>query len=362
VSRGAIGDVITTLRSGAAPALLSAALFGASTPLAKLLLRGIDPWMLAGVLYLGSGLGLISLRIVSRTLGGVRGAEARVQGRGWVWLGSAILSGGVVGPVLLMIGLARSAAATAALLLNLEGVFTALLAWFVFRENFDRRIAAGMAAIVAGGLVLAGGGGDPVGGDPVGPIAIAAACLAWAIDNNLTRKVSSTDPVRIAMLKGCVAGAMNVAIARGLRSPWPDPSALAVASLVGFGGYGVSLVFFVVALRRIGTARTGAYFSLAPFFGGAIAVLVLRDAVSVPLVAAGALMAVGVWLHLTERHEHAHEHRELGHEHRHAHDEHHQHAHDGSEPPGEPHSHWHVHARVRHHHRHYPDLHHRHDH
>ena len=362
MSRGAIGDVITTLRSGAAPALLSAALFGASTPLAKLLLRGIDPGMLAGVLYLGSGLGLISLRIVSRTLGGVRGAEARVQGRGWVWLGSAILSGGVVGPVLLMIGLARSAAATAALLLNLEGVFTALLAWFVFRENFDRRIAAGMAAIVAGGLVLAGGGGDPVGGDPVGPIAIAAACLAWAIDNNLTRKVSSTDPVRIAMLKGCVAGAMNVAIARGLRSPWPDPGALALAGLVGFAGYGVSLVFFVVALRRIGTARTGAYFSLAPFFGGAIAVLVLRDAVTVPLVAAGVLMAVGVWLHLTERHEHAHEHRELGHEHRHAHDEHHQHAHDGSEPPGEPHSHWHVHARVRHHHRHYPDLHHRHDH
>ena len=362
MSRGAFGDVITTLRSGAAPALLSAALFGASTPLAKLLLRGIDPWMLAGILYLGSGLGLISLRIVSRTLGGVRGAEARVQGRGWLWLGSAILSGGVVGPVLLMIGLARSAAATAALLLNLEGVFTALLAWFVFRENFDRRIAAGMAAIVAGGLVLAGGGGDPVGSDPVGPIAIAAACLAWAIDNNLTRKVSSTDPVYIAMLKGCVAGAMNVAIARGLQSPWPDPGALAVAGLVGFGGYGVSLVFFVVALRRIGTARTGAYFSLAPFFGGAIAVLVLRDAVTVPLVAAGVLMAVGVWLHLTERHEHAHEHRELGHEHRHAHDEHHQHAHDGSEPPGEPHSHWHVHARVRHHHRHYPDLHHRHDH
>ncbi|PYO59189.1 MAG: EamA family transporter [Candidatus Rokuibacteriota bacterium] len=362
VSRGAIGDVITTLRSGAAPALLSAALFGASTPLAKLLLRGIDPWMLAGILYLGSGLGLISLRIVSRALGGIRGAEARVQGRGWLWLGSAILSGGVVGPVLLMIGLARSAAATAALLLNLEGVFTALLAWFVFRENFDRRIAAGMGAIVAGGLVLAGGGGDPVGGDPLGPIAIAAACLAWAIDNNLTRKVSSTDPVRIAMLKGCVAGAMNVAIARGLRSPWPDPGALALAGLVGFAGYGVSLVFFVVALRRIGTARTGAYFSLAPFFGGAIAVLVLRDAVTLPLVAAGVLMGVGVWLHLTERHEHAHEHREPGHEHRHAHDEHHQHAHDGSEPPGEPHSHWHAHARLRHHHRHYPDVHHRHDH
>lgn len=361
MSRRAVPDVITALASGAGPALLSAALFGASTPLAKLLLRGIDPWMLAGILYLGSGLGLASLRIVSRALGSAGGVEARVRGSGWLWLGSAIFSGGVVGPVLLMIGLARTAAATTALLLNLEGVFTALLAWFVFRENFDRRIAVGMAAIVAGGAVLSGGG-DRVGGDPLGPIAIAAACLAWAIDNNLTRKVSSTDPVRIAMLKGCVAGAMNVAIARGLGSRWPDPGALALAGLVGFGGYGVSLVFFVVALRRIGTARTGAYFSLAPFFGGAIAVLVLRDPVTASLAAAGALMGVGVWLHLTERHEHEHEHRELGHEHRHAHDEHHRHGHDGSEPAGEPHSHWHVHVRLRHLHRHYPDIHHRHDH
>jgi len=353
--------IIMALSSGAGPALLSAALFGASVPLAKLLLRGIDPWMLAGILYLGSGLGLGFLRIVSRAVGGVRGAEGRVRGRGWLWLGSAIISGGLVAPVLLMIGLAKSSAATAALLLNLEGVFTALLAWFLFGENFDRRIAAGMATIVAGGVVLTWGG-DPMTGGLLGPAAITAACLAWAIDNNLTRKVSSTDPMHIAMLKGCAAGAMNVAMARWLGSPWPDPSALALAGSVGFGGYGISLVFFVLALRHIGAARTAAYFSLAPFFGGAIAVLVLGDAVTVPLLVAGALMAAGVWLHLTERHEHGHEHRDLAHEHRHTHDEHHQHAHDGSEPPGEPHAHRHVHLSVRHSHRHYPDIHHRHDH
>jgi drug/metabolite transporter (DMT)-like permease len=260
-----------------------------------------------------------------------------------------------------MVGLARTPAAAAALLLNLEGVFTALLAWFVFRENVDRRIAVGMAAIVAGGAVLAGGRG-PAPGELLGPLTIAGACLAWAIDNNLTRKVSLTDPVQIALLKGCAAGAVNVAIALGLGSSVPPPAVLAAAVMVGLGGYGISLVLFVTALRHIGTARTGAYFSLAPFFGGLLAVVVLREELTVQLVTAGALMAVGVWLHLTERHEHAHEHEALAHEHRHVHDEHHQHAHDGMEPLGEPHSHWHLHTGLRHSHPHFPDVHHHHRH
>jgi drug/metabolite transporter (DMT)-like permease len=261
-----------------------------------------------------------------------------------------------------MAGLARSSAATASLLLNLEGVFTALLAWFLFRENFDRRIALGMAAIVAGGLTLSAGGGAPTAGGLLGPLAIAGACLAWAIDNNLTRRISQADPVQIAMLKGSVAGAVNVAIALARGSSGPGPASLALAGVVGFVGYGLSLVLFVLALRHLGTARTGAYFSLAPFFGGILAVLVLHEAVTPRLLVAGALMALGVYLHLTERHEHEHEHEELAHEHRHIHDEHHQHVHDGSEPPGEPHSHWHVHQPMRHSHPHYPDVHHRHTH
>jgi drug/metabolite transporter (DMT)-like permease len=332
-------NAILAVSAGAGPALLAAALFGASTPLAKLLLGRVDPWMLAGVLYLGSGIGLGVLGIVTAPVG-LRGVEPRVRGRGWFWLGGAIFSGGVVAPVLLMMGLARNSASTAALLLNLEGVFTALLAWFVFREHLDLRIAAGMTSIVAGGVVLAAGG-HPMTGGLAGPTAIAAACLAWAIDNNLTRKVSATDPVAIAMLKGAVAGATNVAIARWLGSPWPAPGTLAAAGLVGFLGYGVSLVLFVVALRGIGVARTAAYFSLAPFFGGAIAVVVLREAVTLPLVAAGALMAVGIWLHLTERHEHEHEHGEPA---------------AGSSPRAR------GRAPVRHSHPHYPDTDHRHDH
>jgi drug/metabolite transporter (DMT)-like permease len=355
------GTSIEALSSGAGLALLSALLFGASTPLAKLLLRGIDPWMLAGLLYLGSGLGLLAVSALARALGAGARSEAAVRGRAWLWLLLATVFGGVVGPVLLMFGLARTAATTASLLLNLEGVLTALLAWFVFRENFDRRIALGMAAIVAGGIVLTLGG-RVILDAALGPLMIAGACLAWAVDNNLTRKVSQADPVQIALLKGCVAGAVNVGIALWLGSAVPPPGALGAAAIVGFAGYGVSLVLFVIALRHIGTARTGAYFSLAPFFGGLIAVIVLREPVTVQIVAAGILMALGVWLHLTERHEHEHGHEEMGHEHRHVHDEHHQHGHDGTEPPGEPHSHWHVHGPLRHSHPHFPDIHHRHEH
>ena len=290
---------------------------------------------------------------VAAAAGGFRAVGPRVRSRDWLWLGSAIILGGIVAPVLLMMGLARGSASTAALLLNLEGVFTALLAWFVFHEHFDRRIALGMASIVAGGVALAAGG-DPVGGGLVGPAAIAAACLAWAIDNNLTRKVSATDPVSIAMLKGSVAGATNVVIARWLGSPWPSPRLLGAAGLVGFLGYGVSLVFFIVALRGIGVARTAAYFSLAPFFGSAIAVLILRDAVTVPLVAAATLMVAGVWLHLTERHEHEHEHGELVPEPRRVQEEGRESAELRDTARGRAH--------VQHSHLHYPDSDHQHDH
>ncbi|HEV8441791.1 MAG TPA: DMT family transporter [Methylomirabilota bacterium] len=350
-----------TLASGAGLALVSAALFGASTPLAKRLLQEVDPWMLAGVLYLGSGLGLLVVVAGRRALGGPPAGESTLRGIDWLWLGLAILAGGVAGPVLLMVGLARSPATVAALLLNLEGVFTALLAWFVFRENFDRRIALGMAAIVAGGLVLAWGMDRSAGG-ALGPLAIAGACLGWAIDNNLTRKVSLTDPVHIALLKGVSAGTVNVAIALGSGSAMPSPSTLAAAAAVGWAGYGISLVLFVLALRHIGAARTGAYFSLAPFFGALMAAALLGERLTPQLVAGGLLMAVGVWFHLTERHEHEHQHEALEHEHRHAHDAHHQHDHDGTEPPGEPHTHWHAHAGLRHAHPHFPDVHHRHPH
>jgi drug/metabolite transporter (DMT)-like permease len=345
------------LRQGAVLALAAAALFGASTPFAKLLLVDVHPWLLAAVLYLGSGLGLLAVRLIGWTAA----REQSLRGTEWLWLGAAILAGGIVAPVLLTYGLAQASASAASLLLNLEGVFTALLAWFVFRENFDRRIALGMAAIVAGAAVLSWPT-EAVTTGSAGAAAIAAACLAWALDNNLTRKVSLGDPVQIAMLKGLVAGAVNLALALGQGAALPAAGALLAAGGVGFLGYGISLVLFVMALRHVGTARTGAYFSTAPFVGAGVSVLMLREPFGLQLALAGTLMGIGVWLHLTERHVHEHEHEPMVHRHRHRHDAHHQHAHGPEDPPGEPHTHEHVHVRLRHNHPHVPDAHHRHRH
>jgi drug/metabolite transporter (DMT)-like permease len=351
---------VTPLRSsGPALALGAAALFGASTPVAKRLLHDVDPVMLAGLLYLGSGLGLSLLTAAHRWSRSGHRREAALQRSDWPWLGIAVGAGGVVAPLLLMHGLARSGAASTALLLNLEAVFTVLLAWSAFGEHVDRRIVAGMLAIVAGGAILAGGEGWSAG-DLAGPLAVAGACLAWAVDNNVTRKVSGADPLVIAIVKGWVAGAVNTALAIGLGARFPDAGPLGGALALGAVAYGISLVLFVLALRHIGAARTGAYFSIAPFVGAAVAVTALHEPVTLPLLGAGALMALGVCLHLTERHDHDHAHDPLAHDHRHVHDEHHQHAHEGLAPTAGSHSHWHVHADARHAHRHFPDIHHRH--
>ncbi len=339
---------------GAPLALASAVLFGASTPVAKLLLGGVSPWVLAGLLYLGSGLGLAALRLVRRP------AEAPLRRSDLPWLAAVVLTGGVIGPGLLMVGLSQTAAATASLLLNLEGIATMVIAWLWFRENVDRRILLGAAAILLGALLLSWQGGPEAFG--WGSLAIAGACLAWGVDNNLTRRLSAADPVQIAMTKGLVAGATNLALATVAGAPWPATGAAIGAAVVGFLGYGVSLVLFVLGLRHLGTARTSAYFSTAPFIGAVLSVGLVGDSVTAQLLVAAALMGAGLYLHLVERHEHEHLHEEMEHEHRHVHDEHHQHVHTPDDPPGEPHSHRHRHARLRHSHPHYPDLHHRHRH
>ena len=344
-------------RAAIAYALASAALFGASTPLAKLLVGEIAPLLLAGLLYLGSGLGLLAWFLLRK-----RDQRATNLSRADLpWLSGAILAGGVMGPALLMYGLTRSDGATASLLLNLEAVFTAVIAWVVFRENVDRRIFAGMAAIIAGGVVLSWDE-MPRAGGLAGPLLIAAACLAWAIDNNLTRRVSGGDAVTIAGLKGLVAGSVNLTLALLQGASLPGPGLAAAAGALGLFGYGISLVLFVVALRHLGTARTGTYFSVAPFFGAALALLVLRESPSVAFWIAAGLMAAGVWLHLTERHQHSHVHEPMEHTHVHSHDEHHRHEHGFDLDGREPHTHAHAHRRLAHSHPHYPDLHHRHDH
>lgn len=344
---------------GVLAALGAAALFGAGTPVAKMLLAQVSPWLLAGVLYLCSGGGLLVYRVLTRA----PAVELRRSELGW--LAGAVLAGGLLGPLLLMTGLAGMAAADASLLLNAEGVVTALLAWFVFKENFDRRIALGMAAIVAGALVLSWPSRS--GGAALWPtLAVLGACVAWAVDNNLTRKVSIADASFIAMTKGLVAGTTNLALALATGASWPSLSWVAAGSLLGFLSYGTSLVLFVVALRYLGTARTGAYFSIAPFFGAVLAIGLLGEPVRIQLVLAGILMGLGVCLHLTERHGHLHAHEPLEHSHAHAHDEHHQHTHLAGMPEAATdtatHTHWHRHDPLIHSHEHYPDIHHQHRH
>jgi len=338
-------------------ALGAAVLFGAGTPAAKLVLGEADPWLVAGLLYLGSGLGLLAWRAGSRQpRASLRPGEAK-------WLAAAIAAGGVVGPILLMYGLARIPASAASLLLNAEGVFTALLAWFVFRENFDRRIAFGMLLIVLGAVAIAWPR-EAAMGDVLPSLAVLGACLAWAIDNNLTRNVALTDATFVAMTKGLAAGIVNVVVALAvIGAAWPPTGVVGATMAIGLVSYGLSLTLFVLALRGLGTARTGAYFSIAPFAGALIAFALLGEPLTAKLAIGGALMAVGVWLHLTEHHEHRHTHQPLVHSHEHEHDdEHHRHEHSKGDPPGERHTHEHAHPRTTHAHSHFPDAHHRHEH
>ncbi len=354
-------DGVRSKQRGVGVALLAALFFGLSTPLAKSVSPLVEPVLLAGLLYLGSGIGLAIFFLIRQTRKNTAPREASLKRADAKWLSGAIFTGGVLGPVLVMWGLAQTPASTASLLLNLEGVFTALLAWFVFRENFDSRIAWGMALIAIGGFCLSWSGSTQIG-IPWGSLAIIGACFAWGLDNNLTRKVSAGDPVQIAMLKGLVAGSVNTILGLSLGMKLPGASTLLAVAAIGLFGYGVSLTLFVLALRHIGTARTGAYFSTAPFVGAAVAVAFFGDSLSVGFIFAALLMAAGVWLHLTERHEHEHHHEALEHDHLHTHDEHHQHTHSPDDPLGEPHAHPHRHEELTHSHVHYPDIHHRHRH
>lgn len=346
------------MNSSVVHALLAAALFGASTPFAKLLVGELPPILLAGLLYLGSGIGLTLVRLV-RDRGWKPAGLARSE---WPWLLGAILFGGVLGPVALLFGLMTTSGSTASLLLNLEAVLTAVIAWVVFKENADQRIMLGMVVIVAGGVVLSWPTGETGALNWIGPLAVAVACLCWAIDNNLTRKVSASDAFFIAGAKGVIAGSVNTLIAVLLGATFPGTWTTLATMAVGLLGYGISLILFVLALRGLGTARTGAYFSTAPFIGAAVALALFGESTTLPFWLAACLMGWGVWLHLTEHHEHGHVHEPMEHSHQHAHDEHHQHLHDFNWNNDKPHDHGHRHVAVAHKHPHFPDIHHRHAH
>jgi drug/metabolite transporter (DMT)-like permease len=340
-------------------AILAAVLFGAATPFAKILLGEVQPVFLAGLLYIGSGLSL-SLFYLLRDRS--KNVEPPLVASDIPWLAGAVLFGGIIAPVLLMIGLSKITASAASLLLNLEGVFTALLAWFAFREHFSVRTILGMILIVAGGVFLSWP--ETRFALPLGSVAVVGACLCWGIDNNLTQKVSAGNPVFIAAIKGIVAGFVNLGIGIWLGSTLPSLSVLASSIVVGCLGYGVSLVLFVLSLRHIGTARTGAYFSVAPFVGAAISVVVLHEPFGATFFVVAILMGTGIGLHLTEKHLHEHFHGLVTHCHSHSHGSHHRHEHEFlvDEDKDSRHAHLHVHDPLSHDHDHYPDIHHRHEH
>lgn len=338
-------------------ALGAAVLFGGSTPFAKQLVGEMSPLLLAGLLYLGSGLGLVMTRLIKDK--GWR--NSRLADNEWPWLLGAIGFGGIIAPVLLMIGLINTSAGTASLLLNLESALTAGLAWVLFKESTDRRIIVGMLLIIAGGIALSWPS-QLTDHSWFGSLAIAGACLCWAIDNNLTRKISSADSFFIASSKGLVSGIVNISLAMLVGIALPAWSKINYALFVGFIGYGVSLVLFVIALRGLGTVRTGAYFSTAPFIGAAIAIGFFHEPTTIAFWIASVLMGIGVWIHLTENHDHIHTHEAIHHNHTHTHDKHHQHEHDFVWDGEEPHVHPHQHESLTHSHHHYPDIDHRHRH
>lgn len=342
---------------------LSAVLFGVSTPLAKLLLGGIHPVALAGLLYAGVFLGLGACRLAGRLARrgacAAEGPREAPLGRGdWPWLAGAVLAGGIVAPICLMTGLSRTTGFAASLLLNFEAAATALVAVVLFKESAGKRVWAALALMTAGGVLLSW---DPGQGriEPAGPLLVLAAMAGWGLDNNLTRQISAKDPVQIAMIKGLAAGAVALGLAFATGRGFDLRIAAAGGLAVGAVCYGLSLVLFIKGLEGLGAFRTGALFSLAPFVGSLASVVLLGDRVTPLMGAAGALMAGAAGLVVLEKHVHAHHHGRLVHSHAHVHsDLHHEHAHEGN--LREPHAHEHVHEETDHIHGHWPDTHHRH--
>ncbi|MDD1769686.1 MAG: EamA family transporter [Methanomassiliicoccales archaeon] len=337
----------------------SAALFGVSPPIAKVLVGEIPPVALAGLLYIGAFLGLFLFTIAGRALLHRENPEARLASRDVPWLAGAILTGGVLAPIALMMGLALTSGFAASLLVNLEGVMTAIIAVIVFREFAGSRLWLAMSLMTIAGVFLSW---NPSQGtiDPLGPLLIVFAMFCWGIDNNLTRQISSKDPVRIAEVKGLIAGSTSLAIAVLLGSTIPTDASILFALLLGALSYGVSLVLFVKALDGLGSSRTAAFFSFGPFVGAVVSVLFLGDTMTGLIVLAAVLMFCGVLLVATERHAHTHRHEAMTHTHEHERDLHHEHEHpDGKD---EPHVHEHVHPPIVHSHVHWPDREHRHEH
>ena len=342
------------------PALLAALFFGCIAPGSKLLSQDLPPQSMAGIMYFFAGLGLFVILLMRRD---IKVSFSRIQKADHKWFILATILGGISGPAFLTYGITHISGSSASLLLNLEAVFTSLIAWFIFREHFEKKIVYGMTLIVLGCLTLTlNSSGDSGSDSLLGFSLIGFACLSWGVDNNVTRNISHLDPVLVASFKGLIAGSSNLVLGYFLGERLALGIEILQIGVLGFLGIGVSLVAFIVSLGSIGTARTGAIFSTAPIIGSLLSILFLKESLSLPFSMALVLMAAGLWFHLSEDHGHKHTHKDLKHSHEHIHDDHHLHEHSVNDPKGEPHLHLHTHTLMTHTHAHFPDIHHQHDH
>jgi drug/metabolite transporter (DMT)-like permease len=342
--------------------IFAAVLFGASAPLSKILLGSIDPLPLAALLYLGSGLGSWLLFILRKGFKQIQAEEARLSRPDIPWLLGAILVGGVAAPILLLLGLDRTPASTASLLLNFETVATAIIASLIFKEAIGKRILWAVVLITLASILLTWNGGE--WGFFFGALAIIGACFLWGLDNNLTRHISGKDPLMIVGIKGIGAGLFSLMLVFIFEAPMPSFRLVATAMIVGAVCYGVSIQLFILALRGLGSARTGTIFGIAPFIGAALSLIFLGENPQPLFWAAVPVMIFGAFLMLSEDHAHHHLHEPLEHAHAHLHpDEHHHHGHPNLQKEfSGRHTHFHRHEPVKHVHPHAPDLHHRHNH
>ncbi len=333
--------------------ITAAVLFGASTPISKILLSAIGPFTLAGLLYLGAAAGVLPSALRTRWPE-FRRDRARIR-----LLAGAVLFGGCLGPVLMLLGLRAAPAASVSLWLNLETVATTLLAWTFFREHVEKRSWIAFALVLAGGLTLAGPG--DAAGLRAG-LLVSLACLCWGLDNNLTALVDGFTPAQATLVKGLVAGSVNLAIGLATERPVFEPRILGVALVVGALSYGVSVMLYMAGAQHLGAGRSQLLFSASPFVGVLVAWTALHEPIRATQIAAAGLIATGIALMLTARHEHRHRHEPVRHTHSHRHDDgHHDHVHRGL-PAGTRHMHPHEHGAIEHAHPHLPDLHHRHPH
>jgi Permeases of the drug/metabolite transporter (DMT) superfamily len=344
-------------------AILAAILFGASAPLSKVLLGDIEPVPLASFLYLGSGIGLLLSKSIQGIISKQNGKEAPLTRKDFPWLLGAIVFGGVIAPIILMVSLQTTPASTASLLLNFEGVATTLIALLVFKENIGRRVGIAVSLITLSSILLSWDVSNQWGFS-LGALGVISACICWGIDNNFTRNISAKNPFTIVIAKGIGAGLFSLLLTFIFKIHLPSFKLVLGAMFLGFFSYGLSIVLFVLAMRSMGSARTSAFFGTAPFIGAFLSFLLFKSSVNELFITALPLMVFGAILLLKDEHGHLHIHYEIKHEHKHTHnDGHHNHVHEiATNPSDDSHSHIHDHEVLEHSHQHFPDIHHRHDH